>query len=611
MSAVLDILIKTDADKATAELKGLENQSKKTADATGGMERATKAANDSYKGSGGAIRNVSYQLQDFMVQVQGGTSVVTALSQQLPQLLSGFGLIGVVAGVGASAIGAIIQTFDLFVSASERVKRATDASRDALDLLKNSYAGLSTSTIGALRNWVDAWRTGSAEVRADLEKNLKLNMELMASELALLEARNKENRSIRAGSGTRNIFGIMTSGQAKDPERVRAGEELAREIQLREQLQAIRERATNPSAPVPKTVEEQRSEAKSVLELIKAYDIKIAKNYAEADSLQISNVEKAKAIELAQLEIDRVRLGETAYRKLKQEIIDSVTAKNTAEEEKKLKSYTATQIEYNKIIELEGQRATMTARDFEKLVEQKKLDIQLTKETIGMSPAGKQAYIDNAQALFNYQQTLKDTNDQQQRTFGGGATATLNKYAQDASNVGAQVGSAFTNAFKGMEDAIVSFTMTGKASFSSFALSVLADIQRILVRQALLAPIAGGIGSMFGSSTTSILASTGFTGVGGASFSLATGTNYVPYDGMQATLHKGEAVVPKQYNPAAGGAGTGSVNNVTVNVNMATGDTNTQSTNGQDATKFGVMISNAVKSAIIKEQRNGGLLSGA
>ena len=94
MSAVLDILINTDADKATAELKGLENQAKKTATATGTVERANKAANDSYKGLGGGIRNASYQITDFMVQVQGGTSVIRALSQQMPQLLAGFGMFG-------------------------------------------------------------------------------------------------------------------------------------------------------------------------------------------------------------------------------------------------------------------------------------------------------------------------------------------------------------------------------------------------------------------------------------------------------------------------------------------------------------------------------------
>jgi hypothetical protein len=33
----------------------------------------------------------------------------------------------------------------------------------------------------------------------------------------------------------------------------------------------------------------------------------------------------------------------------------------------------------------------------------------------------------------------------------------------------------------------------------------------------------------------------------------ATGTNFVPYDGMKAVLHRGEAVIPAKYNPAAGG----------------------------------------------------------
>lgn len=40
---------------------------------------------------------------------------------------------------------------------------------------------------------------------------------------------------------------------------------------------------------------------------------------------------------------------------------------------------------------------------------------------------------------------------------------------------------------------------------------------------------------------------------GGAGFPLAEGTNYVPYDGFRAILHKGEEVRPAKFNPAAGG----------------------------------------------------------
>ena len=46
---------------------------------------------------------------------------------------------------------------------------------------------------------------------------------------------------------------------------------------------------------------------------------------------------------------------------------------------------------------------------------------------------------------------------------------------------------------------------------------------------------------------------------------MATGTNFVPYDNFPASLHKGEAVVPAEYNPAAGGKS--SPPSITVNDN--------------------------------------------
>lgn len=46
--------------------------------------------------------------------------------------------------------------------------------------------------------------------------------------------------------------------------------------------------------------------------------------------------------------------------------------------------------------------------------------------------------------------------------------------------------------------------------------------------------------------------------------SLDVGTNYVKKDGL-AMIHEGEAVVPKKYNPAAGGSGEGITQNITIN----------------------------------------------
>ena len=76
--------------------------------------------------STGAMRaqfqNVGYQVQDFAVQVAGGTSATRALAQQLPQLLSGFGLWGVLLGTATAILVPLIGIFG-------RRKRAPRAHR--------------------------------------------------------------------------------------------------------------------------------------------------------------------------------------------------------------------------------------------------------------------------------------------------------------------------------------------------------------------------------------------------------------------------------------------------------------------------------------------------
>ncbi len=80
----------------------------------------------------------------------------------------------------------------------------------------------------------------------------------------------------------------------------------------------------------------------------------------------------------------------------------------------------------------------------------------------------------------------------------------------------------------------------------------------------LAAVSAAGAGDA-ASSIFSLFGGTDFGADPFAAIGLASGTNYVPYDGMRATLHKGEAVVPAKYNPAAGGRGTGNVSVIVEN----------------------------------------------
>lgn len=120
---------------------------------------------------------------------------------------------------------------------------------------------------------------------------------------------------------------------------------------------------------------------------------------------------------------------------------------------------------------------------------------------------------------------------------------------------------SFSNAFEGL----ITGSMSAKDAFKSFANSVIQDLARIASQQ-LARDIfgggssgTGGIGGLLAQlfSGTSTGAGTGFgtgSNFGNQDYGafLATGTNYVPHDGFRATLHKGEAVVPAKYNPAAG-----------------------------------------------------------
>ncbi|MEQ6474018.1 phage tail tape measure protein [Comamonas sp. wu1-DMT] len=104
-----------------------------------------------------------------------------------------------------------------------------------------------------------------------------------------------------------------------------------------------------------------------------------------------------------------------------------------------------------------------------------------------------------------------------------GASFAMQNYADQASNVAQQTADAFTNAFKGMEDALVNFVMSGKLDFKSLANSIIADLVRIQARQAVVG-LATGVRSLFGFATG------GYTGDGG---------KYEP----AGVVHRGEYVI--------------------------------------------------------------------
>lgn len=96
-----------------------------------------------------------------------------------------------------------------------------------------------------------------------------------------------------------------------------------------------------------------------------------------------------------------------------------------------------------------------------------------------------------------------------QGSWTAGASSAWENYLESSRDVAGQTKSLFTNAFSSMEDAIVNFAMTGKASFGDFAKSVIADMAKIAIRQGSSAALSGLFGlvtsaasSYFGGTTS-------------------------------------------------------------------------------------------------------------
>lgn len=92
----------------------------------------------------------------------------------------------------------------------------------------------------------------------------------------------------------------------------------------------------------------------------------------------------------------------------------------------------------------------------------------------------------------------------QQGDWTLGASTALKNYADESQNTMAQTEKLFTNAFQGMEDALVNFVTTGKLSFGDLAKSILADLARIQIKSMLSGILGsgkdsgGGLFSMLG-----------------------------------------------------------------------------------------------------------------
>ena len=156
--------------------------------------------------------------------------------------------------------------------------------------------------------------------------------------------------------------------------------------------------------------------------------------------------------------------------------------------------------------------------------------------------------------------------DAAQKSFSYGADRAFRQYEENAANAAKHAEQFVSGSLQRTEDALVNFVKTGKLNLSSLFTYMADEFLRNQIRMQIAKFSPGGSGGGFASIVGAIGGLFGLGGGGGSAVvdssgtnlfadapHLSEGTNYVPYDGMPAVLHKGEAVVPAAYNNAGGG----------------------------------------------------------
>jgi len=126
----------------SARFKALETQLTRMKKSSGEFAVANRAANIGMRSFALGAQNASYQITDFIVQVQGGTSAIRAAGQQLPQLLGGFGAIGAVAGLAAAGLAVLLESMKNTESGASAFEDAMSRADAALSTFSDGVSNV-------------------------------------------------------------------------------------------------------------------------------------------------------------------------------------------------------------------------------------------------------------------------------------------------------------------------------------------------------------------------------------------------------------------------------------------------------------------------------------
>lgn len=216
LAYLIDVQLRGDAAfvEMRRELEQLRNAAARTntsnRNMSQGFTQAARASQNAAAGLGryqGLFQNLSYQVTDFTVQMQGGVAATRAFSQQMPQVAGALGAAGIggAFGVVALAIGSVVaamapaiiqfikgkDTADQFAESLKKIsdneitfsdmagdidKAADDMKRlngDTAELFQTLQRMQQTKAVESFREMQDASRRMAEGLSDDADKNIR------------------------------------------------------------------------------------------------------------------------------------------------------------------------------------------------------------------------------------------------------------------------------------------------------------------------------------------------------------------------------------------------------------------------------------------------------
>lgn len=151
------------AAQLRAGSKATDEEKQKIGELTGrlfDMKGAADTSMGSNKGWKSSMQQAGYQVQDFIVQVQGGQSALVAFAQQGSQLAGAFGpggaVFGAIIALGSVLAGVLITSLNGGKSAMDALKDAAEAMDKVINVSQNGVAALSDKYANLARTNAEA-----------------------------------------------------------------------------------------------------------------------------------------------------------------------------------------------------------------------------------------------------------------------------------------------------------------------------------------------------------------------------------------------------------------------------------------------------------------------